>query len=98
VSRSRPRPVNGARPASVIVCAGVLAGAAAGGGCVIDGAGRAPGRSPPAAPTATVPDAGSPLRHESAAETLDEAGPAPVPQDGGDVLDVAPGATPAPVR
>ena len=51
----------------VVALATAFAGGAA--GCLIDDrTGADPGA--PAAPTATVPDAGSPLRRESAAETL----------------------------
>ena len=48
-------------------------------GCVIDDTGRSRGQS--SAPSATVPDSGSPVRRESASETLDKAEPA-TPADG----------------
>jgi hypothetical protein len=48
-------------------------------GCVIDDTGRSRGQS--SAPSATVPDSGSPVRRESASETLDKAEPATPPAD-----------------
>jgi hypothetical protein len=64
-------------------------------GCVIDDRGDGTrGGPPPAAPTASVPDAGGPLRRESAAETLNDAGPSAAP--GGGLLDVAPAGGPRP--
>ena len=43
-------------------------------GCVIDDTGRSRGQS--SAPSASVPDAGSPVRRESASDTLNKAEPA----------------------
>ena len=54
---------------AVALAAALGAGAA---GCLIDDRTGAD-TAAPAAPTATVPDAGSPLRRESAAETLRDA-------------------------
>ena len=42
-------------------------------GCVVDDTGRARGQSN--TPSATVPDSGSPVRRESASDTLDRAEP-----------------------
>ena len=44
------------------------------GGCVIDDTGRSRGQS--SAPSASVPDAGSPVRRESASDTLNKTEPA----------------------
>ena len=65
-------------------------------GCIVDdGAGVRTD-----SPSASVPDSGSPVRRESAAETLRENDPAPpqrtVPDD--ETLDVPPPPPPPPVR
>ena len=48
-------------------------------GCVIDDTGRSRGQSN--APSATVPDSGSPVRRESASDTLNKTEPANPPAD-----------------
>jgi hypothetical protein len=48
-------------------------------GCVIDDTGRSRGQSN--APSATVPDSGSPVRRESASDTLNKTEPASPPAD-----------------
>jgi hypothetical protein len=65
-------------------------------GCVIDDHDNSVRSGPTPAPTASVPDAGSPIRRESAAETLKDADPAE-PARGDATLEVAPGSrTPPP--
>ena len=80
---------------STLWSAVALAALAAGGCIVEDGSGR---RGQASAPSARVPDSGGPIRRESAAETLNDAGPAPARTGDGATLDVepAPGRTPPP--
>lgn len=59
-------------------------------GCRIDDSGANRARTPAPAPTASVPDAGGPLRRESAAKTLNEADPQPPSAADENVLQVAP--------
>ena len=82
---------------SSIVSVAVWVGAIGGiGGCIVDDSGGTRGQAP--APTASVPDSGSPVRRESAAETLNEGRPAPARAGDGATLDVEPGRTPPPAR
>ena len=56
------------------------------GGCLIDDTGATRGR--PDAPSASVPDSGSPVRRESPAETLNEAREPSSPDKSKGTLDV----------
>lgn len=80
-------------PALFLLSVGTMAG---GGGCIVDDNGGTRGQAN--APTATVPDAGSPIRRESAAKTLNDADPEPPAAADGDTLQVepAPGRVPPP--
>ena len=70
-----------------IGCAGVLV-IALSSGCIIDDTRGSRGQ--PSAPSASVPDSGSPVRRESPTKTLDDAEPeAPVKREDG-VLDAGP--------
>ena len=64
------------------------------GGCIVEDGGGTRGRAH--GPSASVPDSGSPIRRDSAAETLDDAAPVPARTGDGATLEVEPGRTPPP--
>ena len=79
-----------------LLCGAAALLALAASGCLIDDTGKPRGQAN--APTASVPDSGSPIRRESPTKTLNDAEPAPLPARDGDTLEVdpAPGRTPPP--